>query len=184
MSGSSSGSGSEAVPDLDKIADQTLDLVGDRADAEVLAVATRAGLTRFANSVIHQHVGEATTSVRLRLAADGHVASAQTSRTNRQGLEDFVEATLAAAAVRPVDPDWPGLAPPAPVADLGPADAETREADARPLFEALLRQGVIVRPLAGFGAPGAIRVTVGTPDENEFLDAALGRVGALSRGMA
>ena len=51
-------------------------------------------------------------------------------------------------------------------------------------IEALLRQGVIVRPLAGFGAPGAIRVTVGTPEENAFLDEALGRVGALSGGMA
>jgi histidinol-phosphate aminotransferase len=47
--------------------------------------------------------------------------------------------------------------------------------DARPLFERLLREGAIVRPLAGFGAPGAIRVTVGTPDENAFFAAALGR---------
>jgi histidinol-phosphate aminotransferase len=50
--------------------------------------------------------------------------------------------------------------------------------DARPIFERLLREGVIVRPLAGFGAPGAIRVTVGTSDEHAFLDVALGRVGA------
>jgi histidinol-phosphate aminotransferase len=35
---------------------------------------------------------------------------------------------------------------------------------------------VIVRPLAGFGAPTAVRVTVGTPDENELFAAALGRV--------
>jgi histidinol-phosphate aminotransferase len=48
--------------------------------------------------------------------------------------------------------------------------------DALPLFDALLREGVIVRPLAGFGAPQAIRVTVGTPDEHEFLSAALMRV--------
>lgn len=48
--------------------------------------------------------------------------------------------------------------------------------DARPFFETLLRRGVIVRPLAGFGAPGAIRVSVGTPDEHGFLAQALGRV--------
>jgi len=48
--------------------------------------------------------------------------------------------------------------------------------DAQPLFDALLREGVIVRPLAGFGAPDAIRVTVGTPDDHAFLDEALGRV--------
>jgi histidinol-phosphate aminotransferase len=44
--------------------------------------------------------------------------------------------------------------------------------DARPLFEVLLAEGVIVRPLGGFGAAGAIRVTVGTPEENAvFLEA-------------
>jgi histidinol-phosphate aminotransferase len=48
--------------------------------------------------------------------------------------------------------------------------------DAQPFFDALLRQGVIVRPLAGFGDANAIRVTVGTPDEHVFLDEALGRV--------
>jgi histidinol-phosphate aminotransferase len=48
--------------------------------------------------------------------------------------------------------------------------------DARPLFEALLREGVIVRPTAGFGAPGAIRVSVGTAEENDFFAEALGRV--------
>ena len=50
--------------------------------------------------------------------------------------------------------------------------------DSRPLFEQLLRAGVIVRPTHGFGAPGAIRVTVGTAEENEFLAAALARVTA------
>ena len=47
--------------------------------------------------------------------------------------------------------------------------------DAQPFFEALLRQGVIVRPLAAFGAPQAIRVTVGTPEEHVFLADALVR---------
>jgi histidinol-phosphate aminotransferase len=48
--------------------------------------------------------------------------------------------------------------------------------DGAALFDRLLRQGVIVRPLAGFGAPEAIRVTVGTPDENTFFAASLGQV--------
>jgi histidinol-phosphate aminotransferase len=48
--------------------------------------------------------------------------------------------------------------------------------DARPLFDALLREGVIVRPLAGFGAPTAIRVTVGTADENRVFADALARL--------
>jgi histidinol-phosphate aminotransferase len=50
--------------------------------------------------------------------------------------------------------------------------------DSRPLFELLLREGVIVRPTHGFGAPGAIRVTVGTAEENRIFAEALGRVSA------
>jgi histidinol-phosphate aminotransferase len=48
--------------------------------------------------------------------------------------------------------------------------------DSRPLFEQLLREGVIVRPTHGFGAPGAVRVTVGLPEEHELLDEALAKV--------
>ncbi|MBA3716647.1 MAG: histidinol-phosphate transaminase [Actinobacteria bacterium] len=48
--------------------------------------------------------------------------------------------------------------------------------DSKPLFKQLLAEGVIVRPMGAFGAPGGIRVTVGTPEENEFFAAALGRV--------
>jgi histidinol-phosphate aminotransferase len=45
--------------------------------------------------------------------------------------------------------------------------------DAAPLFERLLEQGVIVRPMSGFGARNAFRVSVGTPEEHRFLEAAL-----------
>jgi histidinol-phosphate aminotransferase len=48
--------------------------------------------------------------------------------------------------------------------------------DSRLFFEQLLREGVIVRPTHGFGAPGAVRITVGTPEEHELLAAALDRV--------
>ena len=48
--------------------------------------------------------------------------------------------------------------------------------DSRLFQERLLREGAIVRPTHGFGAPEAIRVTVGTPDELRFFDEALGRV--------
>jgi len=51
--------------------------------------------------------------------------------------------------------------------------------DSRPLFEQLLREGVIVRPTHAFGGPTAIRVTVGTAEENALLAEALDRVPAM-----
>jgi histidinol-phosphate aminotransferase len=48
--------------------------------------------------------------------------------------------------------------------------------DGRVLFDALLREGVIVRPLGGFGSETAIRVTIGTSEENTFLADALARL--------
>ena len=52
--------------------------------------------------------------------------------------------------------------------------------DSRPLFERLLHEGVIVRPTHGFGGPTALRVTVGTAEENAFLADALDRVQAMA----
>jgi histidinol-phosphate aminotransferase len=49
-------------------------------------------------------------------------------------------------------------------------------ADANDLFGRLLQEGIIVRPLAGFGSPTAIRISVGTPEELDVFAAALGRV--------
>jgi len=60
---------------------------------------------------------------------------------------------------------------------LGPAVANflyvDLGVDSRPFFERLLEQGVIVRPLHGFGAPTAIRVTAGTAEEHALLRQAL-----------
>jgi histidinol-phosphate aminotransferase len=58
----------------------------------------------------------------------------------------------------------------------GPAVANflfVRVGDADAVNEALLRRGVIVRPMRPFGAPDALRITVGTPDEMAFLGEAL-----------
>ena len=35
------------------------------------------------------------------------------------------------------------------------------------ISDALMQKGVIVRPVAGYGFPNSIRVTIGTPEENE-----------------
>ena len=50
---------------------------------------------------------------------------------------------------------------------------------AAPVYEALLREGVIVRPVANYGLPNHLRVSVGTAEQNRFFLAALDRVPGL-----
>jgi len=51
-----------------------------------------------------------------------------------------------------------------------------RVGDAAAVYGGLLREGVIVRPVAGYGLPEWLRVTIGLPAENERFLAALARV--------
>jgi len=56
------------------------------------------------------------------------------------------------------------------MAPLGSAE------EARGLTEALLREGVIVRPLAAFGLPQCIRISTGTDAENARCVEAVGEL--------
>lgn len=44
---------------------------------------------------------------------------------------------------------------------------------AAPIYDALLREGVIVRPIAGYGMPNHLRISIGLPEENDRLFSAL-----------
>ena len=68
--------------------------------------------------------------------------------------------------------DEHGLEPVPSVGNFLYVDTHT---DAGELFDRLLHEGIIVRPLAGFGSPTAIRISVGTPEELDLFAAALGR---------
>lgn len=48
--------------------------------------------------------------------------------------------------------------------------------DTRPIFDALMREGVIVRPGDIFGCPTYLRISIGTQEENLFFAEALDRV--------
>jgi histidinol-phosphate aminotransferase len=83
----------------------------------------------------------------------------RTLRTNAEGL-DFLARELGALGV-----------------EVWPSDANFLLARAgRDVYPRLLREGVIVRPLAGFGLPDHVRITVGLPEENEKLVKALRRL--------
>jgi histidinol-phosphate aminotransferase len=67
----------------------------------------------------------------------------------------------------------------------GPAVANflfVRVGDAQATNGELLRRGVIVRPMGSFGAPDALRITAGTPDEIAVLAEALGDMALVGVG--
>ena len=122
------------------LADQVVALVGRQdaahdatVEADVSVTRTRHGLTRFANSFIHQHVGEDAVKVSLTLAVDGRTTSASTTATDADSLEQLVGDAVDSARLQPVDPHWPGATPPAEVSDAGNLDTATATAspDAR-----------------------------------------------------
>ena len=107
---------------------RVLDMVGDRAEAQVTAGAGESALTRFANSFIHQNVAEYRESIGLTVAVDRRVSTVHTTRTDDESLRRLVDATLEATRLRPVDPDWPSLAPPHPVPSVDHYDEATATA--------------------------------------------------------
>ncbi|HEY7223113.1 MAG TPA: TldD/PmbA family protein [Micromonosporaceae bacterium] len=123
------------------VASQVVDLVraaSPGAEAEVVVEGGELALTRFANSFIHQNVADATTNVRLRLHVDGRTAAGSAvipeqsqpgSTSDGEVLGRLVERTLAVARLAPLDPQWPGLAPAAPVSTVPPLDEATAHAE-------------------------------------------------------
>ena len=113
--------------------ERVLGLVGTDAEAEVTVSAGTEALTRFATSFIHQNVADDARMVHLRVALDGRVAEASANQADDESLTRLVRTTIEAARLRPVDPGWPGLAPPAGAPDVEPWDEATADAspDAR-----------------------------------------------------
>ena len=111
-----------------EIAERVIELVGDRAEAQVSVDGTEHALTRFANSFIHQNVGERGLNLILKLAVNDRVAFATSSRSDQAGLATLVEETIHAARLRPTDKDWPGLAQPVEAPASARFDQDTAEA--------------------------------------------------------
>ena len=89
-------------------------------------------------------------------ALDDREHLARTLQVNREGLA-YLTRELAALGIE----TWPSEAN-FLLAKPGPG-----------VYERLLRKGIIVRPLAGFGMPEHVRITIGTAEQNEGLVKAL-----------
>jgi predicted Zn-dependent protease len=111
-----------------QLSETVLDMVGDRAVADVMVAGGTSSLTRFANSFIHQNVGEDGETVTLRVTVDGRTASGTTTNLDGGALRAFVDDAIARCAQLPVDEDWPGPAEPAEAASVDHHDQGTAEA--------------------------------------------------------
>jgi histidinol-phosphate aminotransferase len=92
-------------------------------------------------------------------ALDDHDHFDRSVRQNAAGI-DFLRRELGAIGIE----TWPSQAN-FLLAKPGPGT-----------YDRLLREGIIVRPLGGFGMPDHVRITIGLPEENERLAKALRRM--------
>jgi predicted Zn-dependent protease len=185
---------------LEDTAERILVSVRAEVEAEVRVASNRHGLTRFANSFIHQHVGEETAEAELRVAVDGRVSSSTTSNLADESLDRFVADAVDAARLQPVDPHWPGVAPPSEIPEIDHFDPET--ADALPAERAEMVRSFIAADTglraAGFADTQAIsfafansaghqaqgRTTRATIDGIQQTDTSAGSAHQTSLGLA
>ena len=111
------------------VCERVLALVDDGVEAEVRVTTGIEALTRFATGFIHQNVADEARLVHLRVAVDGRVAEATTTQVSDDALGRLVRSALDAAALQPVDPGWPGLAPVASAPAIDHWDDATASAE-------------------------------------------------------
>lgn len=149
----------EDYPDAVKLLPEFPNLVALRTFSKVYGMA---GL-RVGYGAAHPEVISAMERVRepfnvnsLALAAaeaalEDHAHVERSIRVNAEGREFFVR-ELAALGL-PFVPTQGNFM----MVEVG---------DAKGVYEALLREGVIVRPVTGYGFPRHLRISIGTPEEN------------------
>jgi PmbA protein len=105
-------------------------LAATDGDAEAIAHVERSGLVRFADSEIHQPTLIDNATVTLRVVRGTKLGIAATNRIDDGGLAELARRAELGAASAPDDPDFPGLAQPAPVPTVAGFDETTARLDA------------------------------------------------------
>ncbi|MGZ5302300.1 MAG: TldD/PmbA family protein [Actinomycetota bacterium] len=120
---------------------------------EVLYTHEWGGLTRFANSMIHQSTFREDTGLRVRVVSRDRTGVASSNDFSERGARQAAESAKEMAEVAPPDPLFPGLAP---KADVPPVDRFFEDtADATPASRAEGVGRLIDRCPTGFVAAGA-----------------------------
>jgi PmbA protein len=128
-------------------------------ETEVVLLGLDEQLTRFANNIIHQHVAETNRYLVVRAALGRRTGVGTTNDLSDAGVGRAVEAAIAAARLRPEDPDFPGLPDPISVPQITAFDEAT--AGCSPVERAEAVRAVCERAeAAGCVAAGAFRTAV------------------------
>jgi len=139
-------------------------------ETEAVLIAVRSGLTRFADSRIHQNVAEENAELLVRVAHEGRVAGVRTNSLAPAELDTVATRAVEIARQTPPDPDFPGL--PAPIGAhpilIDRVAAATASATPRSRAEAVR---TFIDASGGASAAGALSTTV------------IGRAVANSRGV-
>jgi PmbA protein len=91
------------------VAEAALDVPG--ADVEVLFMHEWGGLTRFANSAIHQSTWREDTALRVRVVSQNRTGVASTNDFSRDGARAAASSAMEMASVAAPDPMYPGMTP-------------------------------------------------------------------------
>jgi len=143
--------------DLRPVVDAARELEG--ADGvEVLVIHEWNGLTRFADSAIHQSTSRQDTGVRVRVVADGRVGLVATNDLSKDGAASAARSALELARMAAPDPMFPGLAPPSELPE-GPSRFDEATASASPTRRAEGVAELVARCGDGFHAAGALETS-------------------------
>ena len=141
--------GEEAIR---RIAEAALDVPG-AGEAEVLVLHEWGGLTRFADSAIHQSTAREETGVKVRVIVDGCIGVADTNDLTPEGAAAAAGSALELARVAAPDPEFASLAPPEEVTAPPGYDAATAASTPADRAEAI--HALIAACRDGFRAAGA-----------------------------
>jgi PmbA protein len=159
------------------IAERTLGLARTGDELQAVVQREQSALARFAGSEVHQPTIIDNCVVHAELVRDGRLGTASTNRLDNDGLAGLVQRAREAAASASPDPDFPGLAEPAAIAQVDGYDERT--AALSPEEQATLATAAI-GAAGSLGAYGyvtsgvcelAIASTTGVRAEQRFTDA-------------
>jgi predicted Zn-dependent protease len=143
--------------ELRPVTEAALELEG-ADNVEVLVIHEWNGLTRFADSAIHQSTARQDTGVRVRVVAGGRVGVVATNDLSKDGAASAARSALELARMAAPDPMFAGLAP---AADIPPEPSRFDEgtAAATPEQRAQSVAELIAHCGEGFHAAGAFETS-------------------------